>query len=129
MYKKDFNQWNKEKQYLDSTNKSRYFAEREIWWCAMGVNIGVEIDGKNGKFERPVIVVKYINKDIVFVIPLTTKGFSDKNHIEIKTDKMNSFAKITQIRVISCKRLLRKIDTLEENQFRSLKQALLDFLA
>lgn len=63
MHVKDFENWNREKQYINAIEKELYFNEREIWWCAFGVNIGVEIDGKNGKHERPGLILRYINKD------------------------------------------------------------------
>ncbi len=129
MHIKDFNNWNVEKQYINGNDKELYFDEREIWWCACGINIGVEIDGKNGKFERPALILKYINKDMVLVTPLTTKGLEDEYHVRIKTKKMSSLAKISQIRVISSKRLLRKIDTLPEDQFLRVREKLLDFLS
>lgn len=126
---KDFNKWNTEKQYIDSTNHHPYFSEREIWWCALGVNIGVEVDGKNGKFERPALVLKYLNKDMTLVVPLTTKHKADKNHIEIKTEYITSYAKISQIKVISTKRLLRKVSTLPEAEFQKVKQEFLAFFS
>lgn len=129
MHIKDFNNWNIEKQYINGTEKELYFSEREIWWCAFGINIGVEIDGKNGKFERPALILKYINKDMALVLPLTTKDKEDKYHIKIQTDKMDSFAKISQARVVSSKRLLRKIDTLPEEQFRNLREKFIKFLS
>lgn len=129
MHVKDFNGWNKEKQYINGTDKKLYFAETEIWWCAFGINIGVEIDGKNGKFERPGLVLKYINKDIALVLPLTTKGKEDKYHVKIQTEKMYSFAKIAQVKIISSKRLLRKIDTLAENQFNTIRRRFIEFVS
>ena len=120
-YFKDFEGWNVEKQFINSTSKAVFFSEREIWWCAFGVNIGVEIDGKNGRFERPGLVLKYINKDMLLILPLTTKGHPDKYHCKIETEKMISFAKLSQMRVISSKRLLRKIDTLDKSQFLSIR--------
>ena len=34
---------------------SVYFRERQIWWASVGQNIGVESNGKNANFERPVL--------------------------------------------------------------------------
>lgn len=126
---KDFNGWNIQKQYINDTAKELFFNEREIWWCALGVNVGAEIDGKNGKFERPALILKYLNKDTALVLPLTTKGKEDPFHVQLQTSKMTSFAKISQIKVISYKRLLRKIDTLPEDQFIAIRQRLLAFLS
>ncbi len=124
MHKKDYNTWNNEKKYLNNKDVKLYFSEREIWWCSLGINIGVEIDGKNGKFERPVLVYKYISKDSLFVVPLTSKIRNDDYHAEIITNKVTSYVKISQIRVISSKRLLRKIDTLDTSQFLKIKEKL-----
>lgn len=128
MHIKDFLGWSNRKQYIDRSYTGFYIREREIWWCALGINIGVEIDGKNGQFERPVIILKFMGKDMVLVVPLTTKGFMDKNHLLIRTAKTDSFAKITQIRTVSSKRFLRKIDTLDEEQFKALRRMVRNLL-
>lgn len=39
-------------------DRSLYFKERQIWWASIGQNIGVEANGKNKKYERPVIILK-----------------------------------------------------------------------
>ncbi|MEN9582781.1 MAG: hypothetical protein RL641_735 [Candidatus Parcubacteria bacterium] len=127
MYIKDFDKWNIEKKNTNAKSSKIYFKEREIWWCTLGVNIGSEIDGKNSRFERPVILFKYINHNIIFIIPLTSKKRLDKYHFKISTVKMVSYVKISQMRVISTKRLLRKIDTLSEDQFSNLKKQYLEF--
>lgn len=128
MHIKNFNDWNKEKQYIHSSHQGFHCRPRQIWWCSLGINIGSEIDGKNGQFERPVIIIKFISKEMLLVVPLTTKGFPDRNHFEIKTKKTTSFAKITQIRTMSSKRLLRQIDTLSEDLFLQLKSWISDFI-
>lgn len=53
IYKKQFDLWNKKKKYVEARAHSEnlYLHEREVWWCSVGVNIGVEIDGKNNVFE------------------------------------------------------------------------------
>ncbi len=62
-YKKEFDLWNSKKKLFNGKPLSKhfYFHEREVWWCGIGINIGVEIDGKNSDFERPVLVVKKFN--------------------------------------------------------------------
>lgn len=121
MCQKRLNTWNREKQYIDGTYHNTYFFEREIWWCVLGVNIGVEVDGKNVKFERPALILKYLNKDMTLVVTLTTKHKADKNHIKIKTEDITSCAKIFQIKVISAKRLLRRVSTFREAEFLKVK--------
>jgi mRNA interferase MazF len=54
---KDFDRWNKKKKALNETDFTDYVHEREVWWCALGVNVGLEADGKHDNFERPVLVL------------------------------------------------------------------------
>lgn len=122
MHKKDFKGWNIEKQRIHELEKNLYFKEREIWWIALGINIGVETDGKNNAYERPVLILKRINRYSAIVIPLTTQGKEDKYRAPISTNNMNSFAKISQIKTISTKRLLRKVDTLPTDQYEVICQ-------
>src|SRR5438270_897890 len=129
MHTKDFKNWDIEKQHLNALERELYFFQREIWWCACGINVGVEIDGKNGQFERPVLILKYINKDICLVLPLTTKNKSDKYHVKIEAGKIVSYAKLSQVRVVSSKRLLRKIDTLPKEQFQYIQRRFLEFVS
>ena len=41
---KDFDKWNIEKKNLDERliNKNSFFYPREVWWCSIGINVGVE---------------------------------------------------------------------------------------
>lgn len=66
---------------------------------------------------------------MALVLPLTTKGKEDKYHLQIHTDKTTSFAKISQVRVVSSKRLLRKIDTLPEDQFLQVREKFIAFVS
>ena len=47
--------------------------QREIWWCSISINIGVEEDGKNNLYERPILVVRKFNRRHFMGVPLTTK--------------------------------------------------------
>lgn len=55
---KDFDGWNTKKKLAHAINKRPFFHEREIWYCALGVNVGFEQDGKGKDFLRPVIGIK-----------------------------------------------------------------------
>lgn len=39
---KDFDYWNNQKKHIDKYEHARLYAERELWWCALGVKIGFE---------------------------------------------------------------------------------------
>ncbi len=64
---KDFDSWSKYKKKINSTSDDNiaYFYERELWWCALGINIGFEQDGKNKHHERPVLILRKFNRYFV----------------------------------------------------------------
>ncbi|MDB5265939.1 MAG: hypothetical protein JWM39_652 [Parcubacteria group bacterium] len=123
---KDFDTWNESKKLLDTQAGTRFTHAREVWWCSLGVNIGAEIDGKNENFERPVVIMKVYNRDMVLVLPLTSKKNDNRFHCSIRVGDRISWAKLTQIQVISTKRLLRKIDMVNETDFKKLKRVLIN---
>jgi len=114
---KEYDNWNKLKKDLSTKKSSVFFHEREIWFCSLGKNIGYEEDGKNELFERPVLILKVFNKDIIQVAPLTSKNKSDKNHIEINYQERNGSVILSQIKTISTKRLSRKLCRITKKQF------------
>jgi len=123
---KDFDFWNKEKKL---TNKREvgydfFYYSREIWWCAVGLNVGVETDGKHENFERPVLVVRKFNKDMFWGIPLTTNEKTGDFHQKITHDQGVSWAVLSQIKTFSTKRLLRKIGRISEEEFKMIQNKL-----
>jgi mRNA interferase MazF len=110
-YFKDFDKWNEIAKTVDLNNKNRkvFFREQEIWWCSVGVNIGSEIDGKNDLFERPVLIIRKINKDLLLVAPLTSKIKKDDFRILTSCDGIDSQILLFQCRVISVQRLIKRI--------------------
>ena len=59
---KIFVAWTKLKVMVHFSEREIYPKTREIWWASLGQNIGVEINGKNDNFERPVVIIKVFNK-------------------------------------------------------------------
>lgn len=121
---KDFDSWNKKKKYLDALPSQKYAHSREIWWCSLGINIGAEINGKNNNFERPVLIIKVYNKETLLILPVTTKEKNDPFHCKIRSATGDMWVKLTQIKVISSKRLLRKIKIISQNEYNFIKIAL-----
>ena len=58
MVKKRFYEWIKVKKSLHESSIQKCVKEGEVWWCGMGENVGVEINGKNEEFSRPILVFK-----------------------------------------------------------------------
>jgi mRNA interferase MazF len=127
---KDFDKWNEEKKEINSKNISHnfFFYEREVWWSSLGVNIGIETNGKNENFERPVLIIKKFNGNMVWIIPLTSKMHNGCHYQKITYDLGVSWAHLSQIRTISTKRLLRKIGMISETEFVEIISKLNNYL-
>lgn len=126
---KDFKKWHEEKEKLHINRNTVYFSEREVWWCSLGYNIGFEQDGKNNNFERPVLVLKKFNQHILWALPMTSRDLSDKDkstvekyYHQFEYENNNYAIILSQLRLISSKRLLRKIWTFPEGDFNGVKQ-------
>src|SRR6185369_9821330 len=97
---KDFDVWNEEKKKISAKAGNDFmFCEREIWWCSIGLNIGDEEDGKNEFFERPVLVVRKFNKDIAWVVPMTTVVKNNQFHHIVSYDNCYFSLMLSQIRL------------------------------
>lgn len=122
---KDFKSWSNKKESINYSEKEiPYFTEREIWWCSLGVNVGVEIDGKHEEFLRPVIVLRKFNKFMTLVIPITSKTQNNKYYFNIFSEYGKMYKTcLSQIRTISTKRFFRKIDIVSrESHYELIKK-------
>jgi mRNA interferase MazF len=134
--KKTFDEWNMFKKNIESEKGLIFASARDIWWCSLGINIGTETDGKNKNFERAILVVRVYNKDSILIVPITTKIKKDRFHFCIQVRNSNkvgpnhieAYIKLTQFRVISPKRLLRKVDVIPESVFKEIKDRLKSFI-
>ncbi len=128
--RKDFDTWNVTKKTVDEKviNEDFFFHEREVWWCSLGLNIGVESDGKNDNFERPVLIIKKFNTFMIWIIPLTTQKHDTNHFSKIHHELSESWACLTQIRTISTKRLLRKIGMTNKNDFEIILRSIANYI-
>ncbi len=133
--KKDFDKWNKFKILLEKNKQTPFAYPGEIWWCALGLNLGAEIDGKIENFERAVLVLHVYNKETFLALPITSKRKDDQFHVCIsmkssdlvvvdylELDKL-LWIKLTQSRLISHKRLLRKHRSISSVDLSRIKEA------
>lgn len=104
-----------------SQESTCYFYEREMWWASLGANIGFEQDGKHQYYERPVLVLKKFNKDVLWILPLTSREKEGKYYFKIEHNGGKSFIILSQLRLISAKRLLRKIGIVSEDDFEKIR--------
>lgn len=105
-----------------------YFREREIWWANLGANIGYEEEGKNDNFERPILVFKKFNRFILWAVPLTSKNKDGKYYYQIEYKGQKFSIILSQLRVISSKRLSRKVRTISEKDFYKIKKAIKELI-
>jgi mRNA interferase MazF len=127
---KDFDSWNTEKKYVNKTELGYdfFYHPREVWWCAVGINVGVETDGKHQNFERPVLVARKFNKEMFWGIPLTSNEKIGEFYQKITHEGGKSWAVLSQIKTFSTKRLLRKIGKISEIEFEYIHSKLRDLL-
>jgi hypothetical protein len=55
---KHFDDWNNIKQAIDNMPARPPVKKGSIYRCSVGINIGIEYNGKGKKFLRPVLVLK-----------------------------------------------------------------------
>jgi mRNA interferase MazF len=118
-YIKEFDNWNSKKKQTDNkvVDRNLFVHEREVWWCSVGVNVGVEVDGKNDDFERPVLLIKKFNGLMFWGIPLTSKAKDHSYVMEDEHSKGVSYANLSQLRLFSSKRILRKVGVISASSF------------
>lgn len=119
---RNFVDWTKLKIKLHLSEVKKFFNERDIWWASLGVNIGFEQDGEHQNFERPVLVLKRFNNDVLLILPITSKYKENKYYYGFKYNGKTFAVILSQVRLISSKRLLRKIRMLSEQEFNEIKQ-------
>lgn len=127
-YRKYFDGWNERKKILDNLSVMAYPYPRELWWCSLGVNIGAETDGKNEEFERPVLVIRVYNKETMLILPVTSTVKNDIFHCPITVKEGKQWVKLTQARVVSVKRMLRKITFISDQDFGRVRKKLQFYL-
>lgn len=125
---KDFDEWNKFKKNLNEKKNIPFSNKREIWWCSVGLNIGTEEDGKNELFERPIIILRVLNKDTLRIAPLTSKEKSNEHYFPIYYQNRTGSVILSQIKTISSKRLSRKLTRLDKKQFENLINKIRDVI-
>ncbi len=102
--------------------------EREIWWVSLGLNVGVETDGKHDDFERPVLVIKRFNREMLWILPVTSQIKSSLFHEKFVLQDKEYYAAVTQIRTVSTKRILRKAGMISIIDFKNIKERIISFL-
>lgn len=118
---KAFDEWNEKKRIINKKQFRDFVHEREVWWSSIGLNVGVEADGKHENFERPVLVLRKFSKDAVLAVALTSRPKRTRFHYCFQHEGQEYAAVLSQIRLMSTKRLLRRMYVMDERIFEPIK--------
>ena len=128
---KEYNSWNELKKKIQSGADTPDFfpQEGEVWMSAIGKNIGYEQNGSGDNFSRPLLVVKRFNNHMFWCITLSTKqkkfdfyfNFTDQNNEKVS-------AILAQMKLVSIKRLKRKLYAIPQYTLIEIKEKLKKFL-
>ena len=122
MEEKRFGEWIELKEKLHNTARLPRILEGEVWWCAFGENVGVEINGKHEVFSRPVVVLKKLSKFGFMGVPLTSQEKQGSWYVEFEFQDKKEYAAICQARVMSVSRLYSKIGRMPESDLAKIKK-------
>ena len=103
----------------------KYFIvkEKQIWWASIGQNVGIEQNGKNDNFERPILIFKKFNNEQFWILPISSKVKISKYYYGFKRRDKDYSISLSQLRVMSRKRLLRYLDDIGEVDFAKIKES------
>ncbi len=128
VYNKNFDEWNVLKKELHKRKNIPFFHEREIWWCALGLNVGFEEDGKNDNFERPILIMRVFSHEVLWVLPMTSQDRTGEYYHQFRYRGEKYSIIISQLKLISSRRLLRKIRKFSERDFLEVKNKIKNLL-
>ena len=118
---KHFPEWLNRKENLHLANKIPPFSEGQIWWTAIGENVGVEINGKHNDFSRPVLIFKKFSNLCFLGIPLTSQFHEGSWYVEFEFKKKNQYAVLLQARMFSAARLYNRMGKVSTGDFKKIK--------
>lgn len=128
MAEKRFDDWNGEKQRLHIKGRMPLVSVGEVWWCAMGENIGVEINGKGSAFTRPVLILRKLSRYGFIGIPLTSRQHDGSWYAHFRFQGKDEYAVFAQMRTFSVRRLYRKMGRADDMDMLVVRSLLQKFL-
>jgi mRNA interferase MazF len=119
-----YDRWNEVKKTLNAQEPPPLFHQGEVWWCSVGLNIGVESYGKGPYFRRPVLIMRKLSRKAFIGIPITTKPKQGTWFSPISIHEQPRVALLYQIRLFSANRLQHRFAALDTKDFRHIQQKL-----
>lgn len=121
MIENEFLEWMTTKDRIHKTKAVTRFSEGQIWWAALGKNVGVEINGKHKDYSRPVVIFKKLSQLCFLAIPLTSQPHSGTWYVEFNFGGKQEYAVLSQIRMMSVFRLYNRMGKLSTGDFKKIK--------
>ena len=90
----------------------------------MGLNIKTESCGKGEDYQRPVLVLRKLSAESFVGVPLSSKKKEGTWFCEITVHEEKRYALLYQIRMFSTNRFQRRLATLDDTDFRKVKEKL-----
>jgi hypothetical protein len=122
-----YDEWNLLKRQLNAKVNFPRPKQRQVWWCAIGLNVGSEQSCEKG-FERPVLVMQVFGS-MFWGLPITSSDSNenkDRNPLFYKIEgipyatatkeyrkTLKGFVALHQLRAYDGRRLKRKILKME----------------
>lgn len=119
---KFFDDWNGVKKGLDKVEKFPRFSEGDIWWCGVGENVGVEINGKSRKFSRPVLVLKKLSRHGFMGVPLTSQPHEGSWYVPFMFRGRVEIAVLAQAKSMSVCRLYSRMGQVPEDDLELVRR-------
>jgi len=125
---KDFDKWNNIKKELENNQEKFFFKEGEIWWMSVGVNIANESCGKGDIFRRPVLILRKLSGNSFVGLPLSSKEKVGSWFADVTINSQKRYVLLYQIRMFSTNRFESRLATLDDNDFKKIKEKLKQLL-
>lgn len=126
---KRFDEWMERKRDFHFRGRIPTINEGEIWWCGVGENVGVEINGKSERFSRPVLIIRKFGRFSFVGIPLTSQSHDGSWYAKFQFQGKDSWAVLTQVRSFSVSRLYGRIGTVPNSDLALVTERFLELFA
>ena len=126
--RKDFDGWIAVKKRLHYKGGLRNIKDGDIWWCAIGENVGSEICGKGKTFARPVLVTRKLDRYSFVGVPLTSKKHYGSWYANFEFQNRKQIAIVAQVETISVQRLYSKMGKVPNSDLEMVRAKLCDLV-
>lgn len=113
----EFLKWNQVKTDLHLHGRKPKISQGQIWWSGVGKNIGMELNGKNSRFSRPVLVYRKLSSTKFMAIPLTSQPHDGSWYVPFTQNGRMEIAVIGDAKTMSVKRLYRMIGRIDDADY------------